>query len=78
MYHTYNSFGLVKHLFKVTLNQKSEGIGVPEFSLTRRHSPSLNGIITRLCTQVDLKWRRVLAVAKTDAGLRKYTNPLIY
>ncbi len=41
-------------------------------------SPSLNGIIIRLCTQVDLKWRRILAVAKTDAGLRKYTNPLIY
>ncbi len=24
MYHTCNSFGLVKYLFKVTLNQKSE------------------------------------------------------
>ncbi len=76
MYYTRNSFGLVKSLFKVTLNQKVRGMGVPESSLIRRRSPSLNGINPPLHPST-LKRCRILAVAKTDAGLRKYTDPLI-
>ncbi len=67
MYYIRNSFGLVKSLFEVTLNQKS---------LTRMEWNEWNGINPSPHPST-LKRCRILAVAKTDAGLRKYTDPLL-